>query len=119
MNNDIKTPSYIIELAKHLRNNMTESEKLLWSILRMKKFDGFKFRCQHPVYRYILDFYCHEKRLAIEIDGKVHDSQKEYDRYRDEFLKSLDIITLRIKDEDVLNNIDFVKNRIKEFLSVK
>ena len=119
MNNGIKTPSYIIELAKDLRNNMTESEQLLWSVLRMKQFDGYKFRCQHPVYRYILDFYCHEKRLAIEIDGIVHESQKEYDKYRDEFLESLDIKTLRVKSEDVLNNIEVVKKKIKEYLSVR
>ncbi len=117
MNKGIRTPPYIIELAKDLRNNMTESEKLLWSVLRLKQFDGYKFRCQHPIYRYILDFYCHEKRLAIEIDGKVHESQKEYDRYRDDFLQSLDIVTLRVKAEDVLNNIEFVKKVIKEKLS--
>lgn len=92
---------------------MTDTEKKLWSVLRMKLINGYKFRCQHPIYRYILDFYCHEKRLAIEIDGKIHNSQKEYDRYRDEFLKSLEIETLRIKDVDVLNNIDAVIETIK------
>lgn len=96
---------------------MTESEKKLWSELRMKQFDGYKFRCQHPLYRYILDFYCHEKQLAIEIDGKIHNSQKEYDRYRDEFLESIGIQTLRIKNEDVINNMEFVVEIIKVKLS--
>jgi len=96
---------------------MTGSEEKLWSALRMKQIDGYKFRCQHPLYRYILDFYCHGKRLAIEVDGKVHDSQQEYDRYRDEFLQSIGIYTLRIKNEDVLNNIEFVKEMIKRKLS--
>lgn len=117
MNQSIKTPAYIVELAKDLRNHMTESEQKLWSVLRMKQIDGYKFRCQHPLYLYILDFYCHEKRLAIEIDGKIHNSQKEYDRYRDEYLKSIEIRTLRIKDEDVLNNIEIVKENIKVLLS--
>lgn len=110
---NIKTPPYIVELAKDLRHNMTMSEEKLWSVLRMKQTGGYKFRCQHPLYRYILDFYCHEKRLAIEIDGKIHDSQKEYDRYRDEFLMSIGIETLRITVEDVLNNIEIVKEMIR------
>ena len=114
---NIKTPPFIVELAKDLRHNMTLSEKKLWSVIRMKQVGGYKFRFQHPLYRYILDFYCHEKRLAIEIDGKIHDSQKEYDRYRDEFLMSIGIHTLRIKDEDVLNNIEIVKEMIKTRLT--
>ncbi len=118
MNHEIvKTPAYVVELAKDLRNNMTLSEEKLWSVLRMKQVSGYKFRCQHPLYRYILDFYCHEKRLAIEIDGKIHDSQKEYDRYRDEFMMSIGINTLRIKDEDVLNNVEIVKEMIRIKLS--
>lgn len=117
MNQNIKTPAYIIELAKDLRNNMTASEEHLWSALRMKQIGGYKFRCQHPLYRYVLDFYCHEKRLAIEIDGKIHDSRQEYDKYRDEFLQSIGIYTLRIKDEDVLNNMEIVIEMIKRKLS--
>jgi len=117
MNQRIKTPSFIAELARDLRNNMTESEKKLWSVLRMKQVNGFKFRCQHPLNRFILDFYCHEKRFAIEIDGKIHNSRQEYDRYRDEFLKSLEIKTLRIKNEDVFNNIETVKEMIIDELS--
>jgi very-short-patch-repair endonuclease len=98
---------------------MTVSVKKLWTLLRMNQVNGYKFRCQHSVFRYILDFYCHEKKFAIEVDGKIHNSQKEYDRYRDEFLRSLEIETLRIKDEDVLNNIDNVIEIIKYKLSRK
>ncbi|HOW82288.1 MAG TPA: endonuclease domain-containing protein [Spirochaetota bacterium] len=115
----LPTPNYVIELARDLRNNLTESEKILWSELRKKQLDGHKFRCQHPLYRYILDFYCHEKRLAIEIDGKIHNSKKEYDKYRDEFLQSLDIKTLRVIDKDVLNEIEIVKEMIKKELSMR
>ena len=119
MNQSVKTPAYVIELAKDLRNNMTRSEETMWSVLKMKQIGGYKFRCQHPVYRYILDFYCHQKRLAIEIDGKIHDSQQEYDRYRDEFLQSIEIRTLRIENKDVLNNIETVKEMIKRELLEK
>ena len=117
MNQSIKTPFYIVELAKDLRNNMTESEKKLWSFLRMRQIGRHKFRCQHPIYRYILDFYCHEKRLAIEIDGNIHNSQQEYDKYRDEFLNSIGIRTLRLRNEDVLNSIEKVIEIIKIILS--
>jgi very-short-patch-repair endonuclease len=116
MEERIKTPAYIVELARDLRNNLTESEKKLWSVLRMKQIDGNKFRCQHPIYRYILDFYCHEKQLAIEIDGEIHSSRQGYDKYRDEFLQSLGIKTVRVKNEDVLNNIETVIEMIKEIL---
>lgn len=118
-NQRIITPVYIVELARDLRNNMTGSEIKLWSVLRMKQIDGYKFRCQHPVYRYILDFYCHEKQLAIEIDGEIHNTQQEYDRYRDEFLRSLEIETLRIKNEDVLYDIVNVAEMIRNKLSGK
>jgi very-short-patch-repair endonuclease len=117
INQSIKTFVYVVELAKDLRNSMTAAEKKLWSFLRMKQIDSYKFKCQHPIYRYILDFYCHEKRLAIEIDGNIHDSQQEHDRYRDEFLHSIGIRTLRIKNEDVLNNIEKVIEMIKNKLS--
>ena len=97
MNQSIKTPGYVVELAKDLRNNMTESEKKLWFSLRRRQIDQYKFRCQHPINRYILDFYCPEKQLAIEIDGEIHNSQQNYDKYRDEFLHSIGIQTLRVK----------------------
>lgn len=119
MNQEVITPAYVVELSKDLRHNLTESEKKLWSVLQKKQLGGHKFRCQHPIYRYILDFYCHEKRLAIEIDGKIHCGRRGYDRYRDEFLSSLGIRTLRIQDEDVLNAIELVKEKIQEQLSGK
>ena len=117
MNQSFKTPFSVVELAKDLRNNMTESEKKLWAYLRKKQIGKYKFRCQHPIYRYILDFYCHEKRLAIEIDGNIHNSQQEYDKYRDEFLNSIGIRTLRLRNEDVLNSIEKVIEIIKIILS--
>jgi very-short-patch-repair endonuclease len=78
----IDTPKYVIELAREQRIKLTLSEQLIWSKLRNKQLHGYRFRCQHPIYRYILDFYCHEALLAIEIDGDIHKYQKEYDNYR-------------------------------------
>jgi very-short-patch-repair endonuclease len=76
--------------VRDFRKNQTPSENTLWQMLRNRKLDGYKFYRQHPikvmledkVRYYIADFYCYEKKLVIEIDGKVHDHQKEYDDYR-------------------------------------
>lgn len=117
MNSDIKTPEYVIALAREMRLNMTATEKLLWSELKSKKLDGFKFRAQHSIYRYILDFYCSEMKLAIEIDGDIHKHRKDYDNFRDGFLDSMGIKTIRFKNEDVKNNIDIVLEQIKKGLN--
>ena len=111
--NNIKTPDYVIQLARDMRNNMTDAEKSLWSRLRRKQLCGLKFRSQHPIFRYILDFYCHEKRLAIEIDGNNHKERRDYDEYRDEFMHSLGIKTVRIRNQEVLRDVDSVMQKIR------
>jgi very-short-patch-repair endonuclease len=108
----ITTPQYVIALDREHRMQLTESEKILWFYLKNRKLNGFRFRCQHPVYRYILDFYCHEVQLAIEVDGRIHNQQKEYDEYRDAFLKNIGITTIRFDAEDVVNNTSQVVNEI-------
>jgi len=112
----INTPGYVIELAREQRINLTESEQLLWLKLRNKQLHGFRFRCQHPIYRYILDFYCHKARLAIEIDGAIHKYQTGYDNYRDEFIKSIGITTMRFSTDEVIDNIENVINQIGDVL---
>jgi len=112
----IDTPEYVVYLAREQRLKLTQSEKLLWSRLRNKQLHGYRFRCQHPIYRYILDFYCHKAMIAIEIDGGIHQHQKSYDKYRDDFLASIGIITLRFSDKEVLNNTDNVIDQIGEKL---
>jgi very-short-patch-repair endonuclease len=116
MTTGLKSPKYIIELAKEMRNNMTETEELLWSALNKRQIYGLKFRRQHPVYRYILDFYCYEKQLAIVVDGEVHKKQKDNDIYRDEFLKSIGIRTIRIRNEEIINNLYSVIEKIKQVI---
>jgi len=96
-----------------MRVNPTPAEKLLWSELKEKKLDGYKFRNQRPIHRYILDFYCVKKLLAIEIDGDIHKQRLDYDEYRDAFLKSIGIETLRFKNEEIIENIDNVLDAIR------
>src|SRR5262245_21997940 len=92
-------------IAKELRANATEPEKLLWAALRGRKMAGLKFRRQHPIEPYIVDFYCAAARLVIELDGISHDDKLEYDRVRTEYLGSFGLMTVRISNEDVLQNL--------------
>jgi very-short-patch-repair endonuclease len=113
----------IKEIAARLRNDSTPSEKKLWLELRQKKLEGRKFLRQHPVFYdsnssthdyffFIPDFYCASEQLVIELDGKIHDFQKDRDYRRDEILKALNLKVLRIKNEE-LEFIDLVLEKIK------
>nr|MCU4177914.1 endonuclease domain-containing protein [Marinilabiliaceae bacterium N1Y90] len=77
--------------AKLLRKDITLPEKLLWNKLRDRQLAGLKFRRQHPIDLFIADFYCHEKRLVVEVDGEIHEYQKEYDEGRTAELERLGI----------------------------
>ena len=77
---------------------------------------GFKFRRQYPIDRFVIDFYCPEQRLAIEIDGKIHDNRNEYDKERQETISSHGINFLRFKNSEVMNSIDTVLRTIKRKL---
>ena len=103
------------QFAQYLRGNMTISEKLLWERLRKNQL-GIKIRRQHPIGDYIADFYCHKAKLVIEIDGNYHNQndQKEYDHRRDQDLRESGIEVIRFKEEQIMNNIEFVLKRIKE-----
>ena len=105
----------IISYARQLRKDQTEAEKFLWDILRARKFHGFKFRRQHPVSKiYILDFYCFEKKLAIELDGEYHQEelQKQMDEERTFVLMHLGIRVLRFTNTEILNETNEVLNKI-------
>jgi very-short-patch-repair endonuclease len=101
--------------ARELRKRMTEQEKVLWNQLRGRKQNGMYFRRQHPYGIYILDFYCFEENLVIEIDGKVHLSRHDYDIERTEYLESSGLKVLRFKNEDIVNRIEWVLNKINTF----
>jgi very-short-patch-repair endonuclease len=101
---------------KELRNNSTPAEKLLWGMLQHSNLGGFKFRRQHSVGAYIIDFYCPSEMLAVELDGDSHftDEAIEYDLERTAYLNALDIKVLRFLNTDIYNKLNVVCERILE-----
>ena len=95
------------KFRRELRNKPTPAEQLLWNELKWKKLKGYKFRRQHSVGNYILDFYCAEYMLAIELDGAHHLEKEEviYDNARTEFLNELNIKVIRFRNFEVENDI--------------
>lgn len=100
----------IKDRAKRLRNKMTPSEVILWHNLRKKKLGGTIFRRQHPIKKFIVDFYCHQARLVVEIDGGIHDhvENQEYDGNRTFELEQLGLKVIRFKNEEVEKEINKV-----------
>ena len=101
------------QLARNLRNNSTLSEILLWEQVKGKRIRGYDFHRQKPLLNYIVDFYCNELMLAIEIDGSSHDNKVEEDKIRQNKLESIGIRFLRIDDIEVKRNIDNVIREIE------
>ena len=102
---------------RKLRKNSTEAEILLWEKLRGRKFLGLKFRRQYSIAQFVLDFYCPERRFAIELDGKIHDKKdvKNHDENRDGYINTFGIKIIRIKNEMVLDDIE----KVLEFIKLK
>lgn len=103
-----------MDRRRELRNNQTKTEDILWQYLRGKKL-GVKFRRQHSIGGYILDFYCIDKKLVIEIDGDVHNTvdAREYDRARDKFFTDLGFEVLRFKNSEIEEDVELVIQKIK------
>ncbi|MBI5643029.1 MAG: endonuclease domain-containing protein [Deltaproteobacteria bacterium] len=101
-----------------LRNNMPKPEVLLWSKLKGKGLNGYKFRRQHSIGSFIVDFYCPEFRLAIEVDGNSHflDGAEEADRIRESEIEKYGITFLRFTNNDICENLEVVIERISERL---
>ncbi len=114
----------IKDTVRSLRKNQTEAEKVFWEVVRAKRFEGKKFARQYPIiFEYeekirffVADFYCHEKKLVIEIDGKIHEDQKERDEFRTFIINQLDIQVIRFTNEEGLNDLEKVKKELKKFL---
>jgi very-short-patch-repair endonuclease len=104
------------ELAKHLRKNCTLSEVLLWQQLKGKQMMGYSFHRQKPIQEYIVDFFCHELMLAIEIDGITHHDKIAYDIQRQQEIELLGIHFLRFDDSDVKRNLAGVLEVIKMWI---
>jgi len=107
--------SETINHRRGLRRNQTEVEKRLWKLLRNKQFEGLKFFRQYSVGSYILDFYCPIMKLAIELDGGQHaeTTNMVYDEKRSEFLKNRRIKVLRFWNNDVIENIEGVTDKLR------
>jgi very-short-patch-repair endonuclease len=103
--------------AKELRREMTPDEKILWQELRANKL-GVHFRRQQIIAGFIVDFYCHQANLVIEVDGSVHagQEQKENDAERDKVLKEMGLRVIRFKNYEVENNLTIVVEKIKRSL---
>ena len=101
----------LLQCARSLRQPQTAAERKLWARLRDKQI-GFKFRRQHPIYRFIVDFYCAACRLVVEIDGDSHVDQVEYDEARTEWLNMHGYRVIRFFNSDVLHNLEGVLETI-------
>ncbi|HEU4456898.1 MAG TPA: endonuclease domain-containing protein [Longimicrobium sp.] len=104
----------IREAAKALRKEMTTEERVLWNAIRGWKLgDGAKFRRQHPMGRFVLDFYCPAHKLCVEVDGGIHATQQDRDEARDAALQAQGIRTLRFRNEEVVKETESVLRRIE------
>jgi len=105
----------IFAKAKELRSNTTEAEDYLWKFLANRRLNGFKFRRQHPILRYIADFYCHEARLIVEVDGGIHNDEDHriYDEGRTYELKEFGVRIIRVSNNELFDSIDTVLQQIQ------
>ena len=108
----------IFARAEELRKNPTEDEKLLWQHLKAKQL-GVRFKRQHPMWKYIADFYCHELKLVIEVDGSVHNLKEvmEYDKVREEDIISFGIKVIRFTNTEIRTDITSVVQRINDIIN--
>jgi very-short-patch-repair endonuclease len=109
----------LVSKARVLRNNMTRAEIILWSRLREKKINGYKFRRQQTIFDYIVDFYCNDLKLIIEVDGEIHSlpEKTNYDLKRDNILKLNGYHIIRLTNVEVETEINSAINKIISFIS--
>ena len=103
--------------ARELRKNPTDAERVLWRHLRRRQLAGHSFRRQHPIGRYIVDFFCFEKRLVVEIDGGQHSTQASYDAERTAWLEADGYRVMRFWNNQVLGELESVKEAIAKGLA--
>ncbi|MCC7402618.1 MAG: HsdR family type I site-specific deoxyribonuclease [Chitinophagaceae bacterium] len=111
--------SGLLKEARELRQKQTKAEEVFWQLVRNRKFLDLKFRRQHQIGHYIVDFFCNEKKLIIEFDGAVHDTpeQKQHDSTRDKYLTTIGNTVLRFKNEELLNEPQKVFEKIEQTIS--
>ena len=106
----------MVEVARDFRKQPQPSEAVLWDALRNRLLRGLKFRRQQPIGAFVVDFYCDEAGLIIEVDGPIHAHQREADRQRQELLEGLGLHMLRVPADEVTSNVDSVMSRIERAL---
>ncbi len=110
------------QVCRELRRRSTPAEQAIWEEVRDRRFLGLKFYRQHPLFVtiggretfFVADFYCHERKLAVEIDGKIHDYQQEYDKARTAAINSLGIEVIRVKNEEIERDVKRVLEKLRE-----
>lgn len=105
--------------ARDLRKRQTKSEEVFWDVLRNRKFKFLKFRRQHVIDGFVVDFYCHKLKLAIELDGSIHLKQKDYDQFRQFLIEAKGINVIRFKNEEILNNLPKVLSQLESLSQQK
>jgi very-short-patch-repair endonuclease len=116
--------NFIKKTVRNLRKNSTKSESILWQAVRNRKLNGKKFLRQHPLQFvidgkrrfFIADFYCHERKLVVELDGRIHEQQKDYDELRTHIINSLGVEVIRFTNAEIEHNLDGVLNKIRQAL---
>ena len=106
-----------LQRAKELRRDMTPAEKILWQELRANKL-GLHFRRQQIIEGFIVDFYCHKAGLVVEVDGDIHDLQREEDARREKVLFELGLRVIRFRNDEVARDLSGVVKRIKQFIAM-
>ena len=109
----------LVKRARVLRRNMTTAEIILWSRLRSKKIDGYRFRRQQPIFDYIVDFYCHKLMLIIEVDGEIHSLKeiREYDKKRENILKINGYRLIRLSNLEIETETDSAITKIRTYIT--
>lgn len=110
----IRTTAAIQRRARELRHEMTPAETMLWTRLRRKDLHGFKFRRQHPLGPFIVDFCCPVHRLIVELDGPIHDRQTQHDAARTEQLEQFGYRVIRFRNEEVLSDVERIVFEISQ-----
>ena len=111
--------AFSFRLAESLRKTETYPEQILWNALKNKQFLGLKFRRQHAIDRFIVDFYCHKYKLVIEVDGSIHELEevKIRDKEREIELKNYNLNIIRFTNKEVSRNLHSVLNKIQQYLN--
>jgi very-short-patch-repair endonuclease len=109
-----RLPEHIVKLCRDFRKNPTPAEEMLWQCLRRRQLHGMRFRRQHPIGRYVADFYCHQQKLIVEVDGCIHslEDKRQMDKERSSVLEAGGYTILRVKNEEVRRATEAVLLRI-------